>query len=316
MADNIRPQEGFTAKSAAHFNRLSLRNGIALKGLARNPLDLEVFFQTALFFVSGAGKSRDLSAREFSERLEHFRSHHAAWLAATGKEIAGWLSACGLTVESDGAVHLCVPASDDFSDTASVEMLWSELQAERVRRRHRVRAALQAKNREVNAPKTVEVDPELDRVLMLEALRYAEIAKANGEVPVGAVIAVDGNVVAAAGNEVVTRHDPTAHAEIVAIRKAAALLGNERLTGATLYVTLEPCPMCAAACSMARIARVVWGADDADCGGMRGAVNVAQAAHLNHRPLAAPGVRRAECERILKDFFKEKRRAADAARKA
>lgn len=86
------------------------------------------------------------------------------------------------------------------------------------------------------------------------------------------VIAMDGNIVAAAMNEVVTRHDPTAHAEVLVIRKAAAMLGNERLNGATLYVTLEPCPMCAAACSLARLARVVWGADDPDCGGMRGAI--------------------------------------------
>ena len=135
-----------------------------------------------------------------------------------------------------------------------------------MRRRHRVRAQLQAKNREVNAPKTISTDPELDRRLMQEALRMAQLAYDNDEVPVGAVIAMDGNIVATAMNEVVTRHDPTAHAEVLVIRKAAALLGNERLNGATLYVTLEPCPMCAAACSLARLARVVWGADDPDCG--------------------------------------------------
>ena len=86
----------------------------------------------------------------------------------------------------------------------------------------------------------------------------AKLAYDNDEVPVGAVIAMDGNIVATAMNEVVTRHDPTAHAEVLVIRKAAAMLGNERLNGATLYVTLEPCPMCAAACSLARLARVVW----------------------------------------------------------
>ena len=79
-----------------------------------------------------------------------------------------------------------------------------------------------------------------------------------------------------------------------------------------MYITLEPCPMCAAACSLARLARVVWGADDPDCGGMRGAIDVAAKAHLNHRPEMTPGVRRAECEKILQDFFKAKRKKAQA----
>ena len=130
--------------------------------------------------------------------------------------------------------------------------------------------------------------------------------------PFGAVIVKDDEIIAVASNSVTIDNDPTAHAEVLVIRKAAALLGNERLNGATLYVTLEPCPMCAAACSLARLARVVWGADDPDCGGMRGAIDVAAKAHLNHRPEMTPGVRRAECEKILQDFFKAKRKKTQA----
>ncbi len=300
----------FTTKCAAQFNRLSLRNGVSLNGLARNPFDLEVFFQTALFFVSAAGRESQVDRDVFLARLEDFRSRHAAWLAGTTDEIFEWLQGCGLIAVDGGVVRFTMPSSRDFGSLKEVEAEWSEMDAERTRRRHRMRVQLQAKNRLVNALKTVEVDPELDRVLMQEALRMAEIAVENDEVPVGAVIAMDGNIVATASNEVVMRHDPTAHAEILAIRKAAAKLGNERLNGATLYVTLEPCPMCAAACSMARIARVVWGADDPECGGMRGAIDVAARAHLNHRPEMTPGVRRAECEKILQDFFKAKRRKA------
>lgn len=313
MSQNDVAQVGrFTNKSAGHYNRLSLRNGVSLNGLTRNPLDLEIFFQAALFFISQAGKDDFLDQETFLARLEFFRSHHAAWLAGTTEEIYEWMQGCGLVVLTDDGVRFTALVSDEFETTDAVVEYWRELEGERVRRRHRVRAQLQAKNREVNAPKPMSTDPELDRRLMQEALRMAKLAYDNDEVPVGAVIAMDGNIVAAAMNEVVTRHDPTAHAEMLVIRKAAAMLGNERLNGATLYVTLEPCPMCAAACSLARLARVVWGADDPDCGGMRGAIDVAAKAHLNHRPEMTSGVRRAECEKILQDFFKAKRKKAQA----
>ena len=310
MSQNDVAQAGrFTNKSAGHYNRLSLRNGVSLNGLTRNPLDLEIFFQAALFFISQAGKDDSLDQETFLARLEFFRSHHAAWLAGTTEEIYEWMQGCGLVVLTDDGVRFTAPVSDEFETTDAVVEYWRELEGERVRRRHRVRAQLQAKNREVNAPKPMSTDPELDRRLMQEALRMAKLAYDNDEVPVGAVIAMDGNIVATAMNEVVTRHDPTAHAEVLVIRKAAAMLGNERLNGATLYVTLEPCPMCAAACSLARLARVGGGADDP---GMRGAIDVAAKAHLNHRPEMTPGVRRAECEKILQDFFKAKRKKAQA----
>ena len=185
-----------------------------------------------------------------------------------------------------------------------------------MRRRSKMRALLQAKNRAVNAQPAPVIDPALDAELMHHALRMAQRAYEAGEVPVGAVLAVEGNIVAESGNEVVARHDPTAHAEMLVLRKAAALLGSERLNGAVLYVTLEPCAMCSAALSLARVSRVVWGADDPMSGGMRGALNVIERARMNHRVEMTPGVLRADCERILKKFFEEKRRPQREGRRA
>ena len=136
--------------------------------------------------------------------------------------------------------------------------------------------------------------------------------KCKIDVPVGCVIKKDGKIVASASNLREANNDITAHAEILAIKQAQDKLKTSRLNGCEMYVTLEPCPMCAAACSLARLARVVWGADDPDCGGMRGAIDVAAKAHLNHRPEMTPGVRRAECEKILQDFFKAKRKKTQA----
>ena len=147
---------------------------------------------------------------------------------------------------------------------------------------------------------------------MKEAIRQAKKAYALREVPIGCVIVYEGKIIARGYNKRNKEKNTLSHAEMNAIRKASKYLGDWRLEGCTMYITLEPCPMCAAACSLARLARVVWGADDPDCGGMRGAIDVAAKAHLNHRPEMTPGVRRAECEKILQDFFKAKRKKAQA----
>ncbi len=308
MTENaVSEQTGFGSTAAAHFSRLTQRNGISLMGLSRNPRDLEVFFQTALFFISEAGTKAELGRDAFTAALDFFLRRHARWLSAGMHEVLEMLSVCGLIVaDSSGTVRFAVPASH-FDSLEAVETYWDELETARLARRRRVQAELQAKNRAVNAPKKLPEDPQEDERLMLEALAMARKAYDEGEVPVGAVLVIDGNIVSAAGNEVISRHDPTAHAEIVCIRKAVRMLGNERLNGAVLYVTLEPCAMCACAISYARIARVVWGADDPASGGMRGALDVADKAHLNHRPQTTYGVLRSDCERILNEFFKQKR---------
>ncbi len=139
------------------------------------------------------------------------------------------------------------------------------------------------------------------------ALGEAEKALLAGEVPVGAVVVADGEVLAAAHNSTITLNDPSAHAEILAIRRAGERLKNYRLPGTTLYVTLEPCIMCAAAILQARMARVVFGADDPKNGGVSSLYRILADRRLNHQADALGGVLREACGEILSRFFREKR---------
>jgi tRNA(adenine34) deaminase len=143
---------------------------------------------------------------------------------------------------------------------------------------------------------------------MRMALELASRAAAAGEVPVGAVVVKDGEVVGRGYNRPVTSNDPTAHAEIVALREAAAALGNYRLPGCELYVTLEPCPMCVGAMVHARIARIVYGARDPKTGACGSLVDLPALSHWNHHGAFEGGVLETECGAVLKDFFAERRR--------
>ena len=144
---------------------------------------------------------------------------------------------------------------------------------------------------------------------MREALTLATIAEAHGEVPVGAVVVSDGAIIGRGYNQPISSHDPSAHAEIIAMREAAARIGNYRLTGCELYVTLEPCVMCAGAIMHARIARLVFGAADPKTGACGSVVNVFAEASLNHHATVVPGVMAAECGARLSAFFSQRRRA-------
>lgn len=140
------------------------------------------------------------------------------------------------------------------------------------------------------------------------ALREAEAAAARGEVPVGAVVTDEaGTLLAAAGNEVEARSDPTAHAEILALREAARLLGSPRLPGCTLTVTLEPCPMCAQAASFFRVKRIVFGAYDPKGGGVDHGARIFAASSCHHVPEIVGGVRETDCAALLRGFFAERR---------
>ena len=142
---------------------------------------------------------------------------------------------------------------------------------------------------------------------MREALRLARESAASGEVPVGAVVVVGGEIVGRGSNSPIARKDPTAHAEILALREAAQRLGNYRLEGATLYCTLEPCVMCAGALVTARVARLVFGARDLRFGGVRSKFQIADSDILNHRIEIVEGVLAAECVELLRGFFEERR---------
>lgn len=139
------------------------------------------------------------------------------------------------------------------------------------------------------------------------ALEEARAAAARGEVPVGCVVVRDGQVVARAGNRTLADKDPTAHAELLAIRAAAAALGTERLTDCDLYVTLEPCAMCAAAMSFARIRRLYFGAGDEKGGAVEHGVRFFAAATCHHRPEVYSGIGESEAAALLKEFFQARR---------
>lgn len=145
---------------------------------------------------------------------------------------------------------------------------------------------------------------------MLAALEQARAARAAGEVPVGAVVVLDGAVIGTGFNAPITRHDPTAHAEIQALRDAANRLGNYRLPGCELYVTLEPCAMCVGAMLHARIARLIYGAPDPKTGACGSAVNLFAEAGLNHHAVLTPGILAEECGALLREFFATKRAKA------
>lgn len=146
-----------------------------------------------------------------------------------------------------------------------------------------------------------------DDAFMRRALELAHYAESAGEVPVGAVVVRDGEVIGEGWNQPIRANDPTAHAEIVALRTASTRIKNYRLSGATLYVTLEPCAMCAGAIVQARVARVVFGATDPKAGAAGSVFQLLDSTALNHRPEITSGVLGEECGRLLKDFFRSRR---------
>jgi tRNA(adenine34) deaminase len=146
-----------------------------------------------------------------------------------------------------------------------------------------------------------------DELFLGEALELARLAEAKGEVPVGAVVVVDGKVCGRGFNSLIRLNDPSAHAEILALREAAGVLKNYRLEAATLYATLEPCVMCAGALVAARVKRLVFGARDLRFGGVRSKFRLADSELLNHRVEVVEGVLASECLELVKNFFEKKR---------
>ena len=149
---------------------------------------------------------------------------------------------------------------------------------------------------------------------MRAALELARQAGARGEVPVGAVVVHAGSVIGRGFNQPISANDPTAHAEIVAMRAAAAQLGNYRLTDADLYVTIEPCQMCVGAMVHARIARVIYGTPEPKAGAIESAMRAHEHPALNHRMQAVGGVLEAECRAVIQEFFQSRRVAGDRSR--
>lgn len=148
---------------------------------------------------------------------------------------------------------------------------------------------------------------ELDRQFMQQAIEQAQLAALAGEVPVGAVLVRDGQVISKAFNKPITNHDPSAHAEMLALRQAALAEQNYRLPGTTLYVTLEPCTMCAGAMLHARVDRIVFGAPDPKTGAAGSVMDVFSMKQINHQTTIEGGMMSEECGQLLRNFFKERR---------
>jgi tRNA(adenine34) deaminase len=154
------------------------------------------------------------------------------------------------------------------------------------------------------------VDPSVldaDEAMMREAIGEAAAAAADGEVPVGAIVVLNGRIIARGRNRSIRDCDPTAHAEIVALREAAAAAGNYRLTGSTVYATVEPCAMCAGALVWARVARLVYGAPDPKAGAVHSLFEICTSDTLNHRLDVRAGVLDEDCRALMQEFFRARR---------
>jgi len=149
---------------------------------------------------------------------------------------------------------------------------------------------------------------KIDEMFMLEALKEAEIARDKDEVPIGAVIVHNGRIISRGHNQVETLKDPTAHAEMIALTSAANFLGSKWLLGASIYVTIEPCSMCAGALVLSRIKNLVYGSSDPKTGACGSVANIASNKKLNHRLRVKKGVLKDDCSTLLKEFFKKKRK--------
>lgn len=291
----------------AVFRRLCVRRGIALGGLASGRQEdfRTVLAAAALALDEGVGYDE-----------ASVNAHLRAWLAGPGAmldvdhvELRRWLVDLRL-VERDGFGRRYArtsPPPEAFAAAlaglAGCDLALFAQQAREAEQsaRDRRREARQAQHAVVPQA-TVD-----DARWMDEALALARVAAARGEVPVGAVVVREGAIVGRGGNAPIATNDPTAHAEIAALRDAAATLGNYRLTGCALYVTLEPCAMCVGAMLHARISRVVFGAHDSKTGAAGSVIDLFDEPRLNHHAVAIGGVRAQECAALLAAFFAERR---------
>jgi tRNA(adenine34) deaminase len=161
-------------------------------------------------------------------------------------------------------------------------------------------------------PSPTHTQEAIDRQFMAAALNQADIAGENGDVPVGTVIVYENKIIAKGYNQRHLLGDPTAHAEVIALTTASEHIGNWRLGGCTIYVTLEPCCMCAGACVLARLDRLVFGCDDPKAGACGSLYNIVQDERLNHRVEITKGIMAEDCSKILQDFFRVKRKCSDS----
>ncbi len=310
----------YTLSDIERFVALSIRRGSTLASIEKNDptlADLKCVAGAALLFWPAKPEGEPLTDAEVERVTERFLAEAGDWLKATPSDVRALFERFSLAERTnlESEPHgLCRSLLEPMPGVTASRLL-DELESARTilaERRARRIEALREKNRTVNSG-APSVDPEADVRFMREALQEAERAAEAGEVPVGAVLVKDGKVVARSGNRTIRDRDPTAHAEVLVLREAARLLDNHRLEGLSLYVTLEPCPMCAGAIAEARLERLVFGAGDPKKGAAGGAFSLFDVPGVNHRPWVTTGVLKAESERMLKDFFEARRSEKRAA---
>ena len=289
----------------AVLRRLCVRRGIALGGLASGRQgDFRTVLAAAALSLA-EGENYDEPA--VNARLRDWIAGPGAMLDVDHVELRRWLVDTRL-VERDGfgrRYARSVPPPADFAPAlqglagCDLALFAAEAREAEQRTREARRSAWQAQR----APQPTGDDGRW----MDEAIALARAAGSRGEVPVGAVVVREGAIVGRGGNAPIAANDPTAHAEIAALREAATQLANYRLAGCSLYVTLEPCAMCAGAMLHARDARVVYGAADPKSGAAGSVIDLFADARLNHHAVLLGGVRERECASLLSNFFAARR---------
>ena len=295
----------------ATWRRLCVRNALSLGGLqsGRQQDFAVVLAGAALAFDDGTAYTE----AEVNERLKAWLAGAGAMLGTDHVELRRWLVDARL-LERDGYGRSYARAPGPPAFQAALDALggWDlSLVTRNERDAHaRQRAERKSAWKQASADAPVPGASAADERWMDEALALAREAAARGEVPVGAVVVRDDEVLGRGGNSPILHSDPTAHAEIAALREAASAAGNYRLTGAALYVTIEPCAMCAGAIMHARIGRLVFGARDPKTGACGSVVDLFAERRLNHHATVVAGVRADECGALLSDFFAARRQPA------
>lgn len=289
------------------FSALTIRRGSSLESLARTSNDyVRVVVGAWLLSVP-----KTVTRNEALTSAERFLSDPGQWLNVTPEALLAEALSLGLMNEGpESLTHDLMPRPGVTARRLTDEL--ESAQAILAARRARTREVLQAKNRAVNSGEP-PVDDEADQRFMREALKEAQAAADAGEVPVGAVLVDNGVIVARAGNRTLRDGDPTAHAEMLVLREGAKVAKNHRLTNATLYVTLEPCPMCAGGIVQARPSRVVFGASDPRMGAVGGALSLFDLPGINHRPWVRRGVLADDAKALLTTFFAQRRTVKEEA---
>jgi len=292
------------------LGQLAVRQGVHLSSLQqKDGRDLELVFATAALFFPG---DRLLDERDANTVLKHFLATAGAMLDTDHVELRRWLVDTGFVRRSDfgrdyrrGEFPGWLRASAQALAPQQLVDAAGQARETRDAQREAKRQAWLARQIEVTEQPAAAIDP--DETFMRLALDQAHNAWFLAEVPVGAVVVKDGQVIATGFNQPIGNSDPTAHAEVQAMRAAAELLGNYRLSHCTLYVTLEPCAMCAGAMQHARIRRLVFGASDPKTGACGSVIDLFAEPRLNHHAQVRGGVLADASGEMLSKFFAERR---------